>query len=66
MAKIEFRGYVHEEKSGLLLHMEETGVDMEQFTPEALEKLRWAFYEVTLDVEIDTETGDMRLIEAKI
>ena len=66
MAKIEFTGYVHEEKGELLVRMEDSGVDLDSFTPEALEKLRGAFYEVTLKVEIDTETGDMRLIETKI
>lgn len=64
--KIPFKHYVHDDKSTVremfsdMSHREGLGLD-----EEALDELKWNFYEVELACELDTETLKVEIISAK-
>lgn len=64
--KIPFKHYLHDDKATVremfsdMSHREGLGLD-----EEALDELKWNFYEVELDCELDTETLEVSILSAK-
>lgn len=61
MSKFRMRYSLHEEKGGFLEQIDGEELD-ELLSDEAREKLNYAFYEVTFNIEVDTETGDIKIL----
>jgi len=64
MSKIKRKYYIHEEKGSFLEQISGEELD-DKLSDEAREQLNYAFYEVELEVEIDTETGKIKILSAK-
>lgn len=62
--KVPFKHYLHDDGEDHYWQLKEaTGMHL---SPELLDKIGRPFYEVTLDCELDTETGEVTLIGAKL
>jgi len=62
--KVRRKYYLHEEKGGFLEQISGEELD-DKLSDKAREVLNYAFYEVELDCEIDTETGKIKILSAK-
>lgn len=63
--KIPFVGYVHGSKESGYERAQEIADDYD-LTDEDKQAIMYAFYEVTLECEYDTETGQVTLVSAKL
>jgi hypothetical protein len=54
--------YLHESKGAFLEQISGEELD-EQLSDQAREELNYAFYEVGLNIEVDTETGRIKILE---
>lgn len=62
--KVRRKYYVHEDKGSFLEEISGEDLD-DKLSDKAREVLNYAFYEVELDCEIDTETGEIKILSAK-
>ena len=62
--KVRRKYYLHENKGSFLEWISGEELD-DKLSDKAREQLNYAFYEVELDCEIDTETGKIKILSAK-
>jgi len=62
--KHKMKWYLHDEKGAFLEQISGEELD-DKLSDKAREVLNYAFYEVELDVEVDTETGEVKILKAK-
>lgn len=63
MSKYITKWCMHEEKGVFLDELKHEEV-YDTLSPEALKKLNYAFYEICLDVSVDTDTGEITILSA--
>lgn len=62
--KIQFKYYLHDDAS-FFERLEDLQAQSHLFTEELVEKMGRPFYEVTLQCEVDTDTGSVTILSTK-
>ena len=62
--KVKMNYYLHEEKGSFLEQIAGEELD-DMLSDYARTELNYAFYEVTLEIELDTKNGSIKILSAK-